>query len=199
MICLHRFFEDLINERLSQKIQVSCPLVLTVQSLLAAVYRIDLFGTPCKSYQIRRHRLLGNIILSKDAKVFWSIKETKCRILTLKSYFSGFLLRQQRQFANRQRGPRGRCCFGPLDLRRRFANQRRSSQLKGALVLIRYSTALLRSLTQVVFCVLHRKITTIINSDVYQIVNSLLYCKSENASGKMDIYLIQFHYNWKQQ
>ena len=41
------FCKDIINKPLSQKILVLCPLVLTVQSILAAVYRIDLSGTPC--------------------------------------------------------------------------------------------------------------------------------------------------------
>ena len=47
--------------------------------------------------------------------------------LVLSLLQSGFRLQQQRQFANRRRGPRGRCCFGPHGLHRRFANQRRSS------------------------------------------------------------------------
>ena len=41
------FCKDIINEHLSQKFYVLCPLVLTVQSILAAAYRIDLSGTPC--------------------------------------------------------------------------------------------------------------------------------------------------------
>ena len=41
------FCKDLINEHLSQNFSVLCPLVLTVQGILAAEYRIDLSGTPC--------------------------------------------------------------------------------------------------------------------------------------------------------
>ena len=41
-------FKDLINEHLSQKISVLYPMVLTVHSILAAVNRIDLSGTPCR-------------------------------------------------------------------------------------------------------------------------------------------------------
>ena len=41
------YCEDIINERLSQKKLVLCPLVLTVQNIFAAVNRIDLSGTPC--------------------------------------------------------------------------------------------------------------------------------------------------------
>ena len=41
------FYKDLINEHLSQDFSVLCTLVLTVQGILAAVYRIDLSGTPC--------------------------------------------------------------------------------------------------------------------------------------------------------
>ena len=77
MICLHRFFEDLINERLSQKIQVSCPLVLTVQSLLAAVYRIDLFGTPCM-LSIDNNIKFGT--LQKTSKNLDSIDKEKHKI-----------------------------------------------------------------------------------------------------------------------
>ena len=40
-------FKDLINELLSQKNSVLYPVVLTVHSILAAVNRIDLSGTPC--------------------------------------------------------------------------------------------------------------------------------------------------------
>ena len=42
-------FKDLINERLSQKISVLYPVVLTVHSILAAVNRIDLSGAHCTS------------------------------------------------------------------------------------------------------------------------------------------------------
>ena len=41
------YCEDIINERLSQKNLVLCPLVLTVQNIFAAVNRIDISGTPC--------------------------------------------------------------------------------------------------------------------------------------------------------
>ena len=41
------FCKDLINEHLSQDFLALCPLVLTVQSILAAENRIDLSGTPC--------------------------------------------------------------------------------------------------------------------------------------------------------
>ena len=41
------YCEDIINERLSQKKLVLCPLVLTVQNIFAEVNRIDLSGTPC--------------------------------------------------------------------------------------------------------------------------------------------------------
>ena len=41
------FYKDLINEHLSQDFSVLCPLVLTIQCIHAAVYCIDLSGTPC--------------------------------------------------------------------------------------------------------------------------------------------------------
>ena len=46
------FCKIIINERLSQIFKVLRPLVLTVQSILAAVYRIDLSGTPCRQPKI---------------------------------------------------------------------------------------------------------------------------------------------------
>ena len=39
------YCEDIINERLSQKFLVLCPLVLTAQMILAEVNHIDLSGT----------------------------------------------------------------------------------------------------------------------------------------------------------
>ena len=51
------YCEDIINERLSQKDLVLCPLVLTVQNIFAAVNRIDLSGTPCSTSAKSKHSL----------------------------------------------------------------------------------------------------------------------------------------------
>ena len=55
------FCKDIINERSSEKYLVLCPLVLTVQSILAAVYRIDLSGTPCIDHLIQKVHILTEV------------------------------------------------------------------------------------------------------------------------------------------
>ena len=63
--------------------------------------------------------------LSRETCSSVQINESKVFQMT-EIVLSELQLLQQRQFANRRRGPRGLCCFGPRGLRRRFANQRRS-------------------------------------------------------------------------
>ena len=60
--------KDIINERSSQFFLLLCPLVLTVQSILAAVYRIDLSGTPCM------HIILTMILCVKKFPSFFCVK-----------------------------------------------------------------------------------------------------------------------------
>ena len=52
---------------------------------------------------------------------------TERALMTSSTLDDPFSYDERRWFANRRRGPRRRCCFGTRGLRRRFANQRRSS------------------------------------------------------------------------